>query len=76
LRPMELNILYKMDGDGIFLYDTTQTGNKVKKKQRDADAVKHWDYFMKDRFLLWNELLPVACRKVYNLWCIMKRHKK
>ena len=37
--------------------------------------VKHWDYFMKDRFLLWNEFLPVAMQKVHNLWCIVRKRK-
>lgn len=43
LKPMEMNVLFDIPGDEIFLYDTSQKGKKRKKK----DAVREMRYFYK-----------------------------
>lgn len=72
LRPLDLNVLMKIRGKGIFLYDTSK---RVKKKpeKRSRFYVKRWDYFMKDRFLMWNEIIPLCCTKAGNLFRSFRR---
>lgn len=66
LRPMELNIYFETDGEEICLYDTCE---KVKLKRKDIkqQSVKKWNYFMKERFLMGNEIIPVCRQKISNL---------
>jgi len=66
LRPIELNILMKMKGKGIYLYDTREKGIiKRSKKRRQID--RKWNYFMNDRFVLGDEIIPVSVEKALNL---------
>lgn len=66
LRPLELNVLMNMKGSGIFLYDTSKKTDKAP-DTRGNFYVKRWDYFMKDRFLMGNEILPLCFAKMKNL---------
>lgn len=66
LRPMELNIYFQIDGEEIFLYDTCEKV-KLKRKYIKRQSVKKWNYFMKERFLMGNEIIPVCSEKISNL---------
>lgn len=66
LRPMELNIYFEIDGEEIFLYDTCEKV-KLKRKYIKQQSVKKWNYFMKERFLMGNEIIPVCRQKISNL---------
>ena len=66
LRPVELNVLMKIEGKGIFLYDTSKKVSKAPEK-RSNFYVRRWDYFMKDRFFMWNEIIPLCVAKAANL---------
>lgn len=72
LRPFDLNVLMKMKGKGIFLYDMTKPAKK-KPSIRGDFYVKRWDYFMRDRFMMWNEILPLCNAKIRNLLIILFR---
>ena len=76
LRPLDLNVLMKLKGSGIYLYDTSKKVKKAPAKKRNF-YVKRWDYFMKDRFLMLNEILPLSIVKMENLFrSLGKGHKK
>lgn len=66
LRPIELNIYMKIEGKGIYLYDT-HTCMKQKKTDIREQTVQKWNYFMKDRFILGKEIVPVCSQKFINL---------
>ena len=72
LRPLELNVLKEIKGKGIFLYDTTKPVKKTPDR-RGNFYIKRWDYFMRDRFLMWNEILPLCNAKMRNLFKILCR---
>lgn len=76
LRPLDLNILMKMEGSGIYLYDTSKNNKKAPEK-KEFFYVKRWDYFMRDRFLMLNEILPLSITKMVNLLrSLSKGYKK
>lgn len=72
LRPIELNIFMDIKGKGIYLYDITKE-EKIRKKEKRRQIIKKWDYFMKERFLMWNEIVPLCLQKVKNLFHILMR---
>lgn len=74
LRPIEMNIIMNVKGTGIYLYNQ-DLQQKISKKQCRQQLVKKWDYFMKERFLMWEEILPVCLQKILNLIYIL-RHRK
>ena len=75
LHPIELNISMKLEGKGIYLYDTS-VEERRKKKDYSRQIVRKWDYFMRDRFLMWNEILPLCRQKISNLFHIALRALK
>lgn len=66
LRPIELNIIMGVKGTGIYLYDTLSP-QKIRAQKHRMQIVKKWDYFMKERFLMWNEIFPMCHQKISNL---------
>lgn len=66
LRPLDLNVLMELDGTDIYLYDTSKRGEKRTKKRKNF-YLKRWDYFMLDRFLMMNEIMPISFAKAANL---------
>lgn len=74
LRPLELNPLFHIKGKGIFLYDLDCKTNEQKK--RDGNQIcRIWNYHMRDRFLMANEIIPVAGEKLINLLKIFLKSK-
>lgn len=74
LRPPELNPLFRIEGKGIFLYDLN-CGTGEPKKKNGEQVGRIWNYHMRDRFLMANEILPVAGEKFLNLLKILSRSK-
>lgn len=74
LRPIELNVIMDVEGTGIYLYHTA-TQCKISQKQCRQQLVKKWNYFMKERFLMWEEILPVCLQKISNLIYILRYRK-
>ena len=65
LRPPELNPLFRIKGKGIFLYDLEC---KTDGQKKDGNQIRRiWNYHMRDRFLMANEIIPVAGEKLINL---------
>lgn len=76
LRPIELNVYMDIKGTGIFVYDMSSE-RKISKKEKRFQIIKKWDYFMKERFLMWDEIIPLCCQKAGNLFrIIMKKVRK
>lgn len=74
LRPHELNVFMEMEGNGIYLYDTSKKVKKAPEKRNDF-YLKRWDYYMKDRFLMLNEILPVCLNKAGSLLGSFKKKR-
>lgn len=74
LRPVEMNILMKVKGKGIYLYDTSQS-RKVFKRDISHQLVQKWNYFMRDRFVLKNEIIPILTEKIYSSIMTKKNSK-
>lgn len=66
LRPVELNPFFEVDGKGIFVYDLHEKA-EPEKKERKKQICRLWNYFMKERFLMLNEILPVGREKAASL---------
>lgn len=75
LRPLDLNVLLEIEGKGIYLYDTKERVGKIPEKKGSC-YVKRWDYFMRDRFLMWHEIVPLCTAKITNLVKIMCRRNR
>lgn len=63
MRPHELNIIMGVEGDDVFLYDTTK---QCPKKQNDISAYKHIMYYYK---------LSVSWKKIKG-YCLERAKKK
>lgn len=74
LRPPELNPLFRIKGKGIFLYDLNCRTSEQKEKEGDQ-ICRIWNYHMRDRFLMADEIIPVAKEKLLNLLKIIFRLK-
>lgn len=72
LRPVELNIYMDIEGEGIYLYDVSESRNITSKEKR-KQIVKKWDYFMKERFFRVDEIIPICLQKINNLFLILTR---
>ena len=72
LRPIEMNIYMEVKGTGIYLYDVA-VKREVRRKDIHRQISRKWNYFMKERFLLWEEIWPVCWEKAGNLVKITKR---
>lgn len=55
LRPIEASILYDIKGDGIYLYDTTETQKKYEHKNSKMFII---EYYLRSHD--WRQLLPYA----------------
>lgn len=66
LRPIELNVLKNIHGHGIFLYDTSKQMKRTP-ENKETFYTKRWDFFMRDRFLMVNEVLPLFFSKIRSL---------
>lgn len=63
-RPWETNIMYEIEGNEIFVYDM-EVAEKNPNSKKDM-KVKLWDYYMKERFFMLDELFPVFMKKMLN----------
>lgn len=63
-RPWETNIMYGIEGNEIFVYDM-EVAEKNPNSKKDM-KVKLWDYYMKERFFMLDELFPVFMKKMLN----------
>lgn len=61
LRPIELNVLWDVAGNDIFLYDTAAEGHQ---KVSNNYKIKVWDYFLKERFLMKGEYIPFFINRI------------
>jgi len=75
LRPIELNVYMDIDGKGIYLYDLTVAKN-VRNQERSEQIVRKWNYFMRERFLMMDEIIPVCKQKFGNLIRVLLKDKK
>lgn len=75
LRPIENNILMNLQGTGIFLYDLTASQKIISKERREQIARK-WNYFMRERFLMKEEIFPICKQKFLNLLRVISKKKK
>lgn len=66
LRPIEHNALLDIDGEGIYLYDA-KMGRECSKKEKTQQLLQVWNYFMKERFMTWKEIIPVSKQKMKNV---------
>ena len=61
-----LNPFFEVDGKCIFVYDL-QKKAEPEKKERKKQICRLWNYFMKERFLMLDEILPVGREKAVSL---------
>lgn len=75
LRPIELNVYMNVKGTGIYVYDLTQR-RAARAGEKDRQIVRKWNYFMRDRFLMWDEIAPLCRQKLGNLLRIACKKRK
>lgn len=75
LRPLEANILLDIQGTGLYLFDCSISQQRSVKKQKEQ-IVRKWNYFMRERFLLMDEIFPVCKQKFWNLIRVALKIKK
>ena len=56
--------MYGIEGNEIFVYDM-EVAEKNPNSKKDM-KVKLWDYYMKERFFMLDELFPVFMKKMLN----------
>lgn len=61
LRPLEMNILMDLKGEGIWVYNLRR--KKEFRESRQKQIVRKWDYFFRERFLTTEEIFPVMLKK-------------
>jgi len=75
LRPIETNVFMDLPGTGIFLYDLSVPKKIISKKCREQ-IVRKWNYFMRERFLMMDEIIPVSKQKFGNLIRTLLKNRK
>lgn len=63
MRPWELNVIYQVPGDDIFLYDLTQQGRK--NKQKHASLI-HWVYDTRGQVILKRNFVDIMFNEFFN----------
>lgn len=66
LRPHEMNVSRRIQGMDIYLYDTA--AYRKQRTKKSTAIVKRWNYHLQERFLMWNEIIPVAVEKITDLF--------
>ena len=75
LRPIENNILMDSEGKGIYLYDLS-VSRKISSGERREQIARVWNYFMRERFLVKEEIFPICKQKLFNLIRVIFNIKK